>query len=71
MEPPQSFSQMFAKMFTLPSISAKEQHEKQFGLATKKDKKEKVIKQKDFTPYAWLVLAILLAVRIAHGVNQA
>jgi MFS family permease len=32
---------------------------------------EKVIDQKDFTPYAWLVLGILLAVRIAHGVNQA
>jgi MFS family permease len=56
-----------------PTLSAKEQHEKQFGITTKEkpEVEKKVIDQKDFTPYAWAVLAILLAVRIAHGVNQA
>jgi MFS family permease len=38
-------------------------------IAIKAEKAEKVFLQKDFSPYAWVVLGILLAVRIAHGVN--
>ena len=49
-----------------PSMTAKEQHEKQFGIKTEKEKKEKAITQKDFTPYAWLVLGFLLLIRISH-----